>query len=1320
MEEKKKGTIWKSAFLRRFLLVFLTVFICSNMTVTAYARTLVYIQCSVDLSTWEILTSVIHDEYGLTSHSAEIRRVDKADLEAMANNSSDVSTAAGLIGGLNSYIDSYGTDDPDQKKLNGNVLGAIVSAGEENRVLSFPSEGQSESVDMEKALEVNDKLIYGLNEAFSIWCENNSVNKTTSLSDFRDKIVAFLGGVHGNTYTITDSTGTPHTYDCCVEKGYPGEYVNWGMLVFEALNNIVLEGDEAITSVNVYSSTPSQLERVLVSVFGSILDNLRSILGLWSMDDLLFNKGLHGSGYVGGVFPKNWESTVWALFLIMEVFAAMILMFGLINNILKKALSTMNTVARMHAMAQVQDLIVCAIALSLLPVILRVLLTLSKNFTDMVTTMLTSNASATPEIKDMVTRFGAGSGTLAGIIAQFLFFGVQVYFNFFYALRALTVAVLIVIAPIMVAMITVSDSRKQSTIMWAKELAANILIQPIHAFIMAVILLLPNSSHGFDNLIALYALIPFTSMIKSLFFGSSGGWMENAAMKAKSRMTGTLAGGALAAGGALVSGGISALSARAGGGSSGGSSESNSSGSSSNSSGEQDSGQEQKTPQGTAPEPSTNTGSDAGKSSKPSLSETIASSSAGKYASEKAGKLSEAAHALQEKMSSSSNPLARGAASAVPAAASFVGKGAKTAGGAVSSVAKGAAQGAATFAGGAFRAIPGAMLAGAGGTLSGAAGGNAGAITNLGNRLSQDAGRKPYTTQNNEDNPDEKQGNGKPKESAPSGGSETRRDSMGYPSAIQDPNQFAKDYVDAENEPGNYLDSNPATIIPQKDGKERTEFDEDTLKDMGVSNVRRNKENGSSSARFDFAKMSAHDSANARMMLDMARAGTPEEKAALKNMGINDLQPVMSSVNGQRQVTGMAMDFDAKKYAQATGARFGRGLSVTAPPNTPPQMMPNIASSIGKDVPASDARRAVNTALEPQPAPSLEPQQAPLPEQPPIPTSTQETPHQEQPPVMPESPVLAEGQGSTQKMDETLTRPVDQGIPSSGQMPAAGQETAASQAKTDASPQPTTQAEAPAPSPARAETGAATQTAQDQPPVQTVQAAQPVASTVSQGTPTSTSPTTVKVEQPVAKPSVERKAQSSMNAYASPGHASQPSIESSGEYASPSLEGAFNTTIPNRTVPDNTFSSKQEPAAAPAAAQTPAVSTAAPTPVSGTAPAVPQQQVQQVQTQVDVPTQPTQVSVVQEPAASVEVREIPVEGSEGAESEAAAILDEYNSEHSQPSHPQANSRNRRGSNSGSGGRQGNRANKTTRSDRPKEGGKVFPLSEAGISFDPDD
>ena len=104
----------------------------------------------------------------------------------------------------------------------------------------------------------------------------------------------------------------------------------------------------------------------------------------------------------------------------------------------------------------------------------------------------------------------------------------------------------------MVAMMVVSDSKKQATMSWLKELLAQICIQPIHAFCLSIILVLPTSTHAFDNILALYALIPFSSLIKSFFFGSAGSWTEQLADRAKSRLTGTLSGAATGAVGALT------------------------------------------------------------------------------------------------------------------------------------------------------------------------------------------------------------------------------------------------------------------------------------------------------------------------------------------------------------------------------------------------------------------------------------------------------------------------------------------------------------------------------------------------------------------------------------------------------------------------------------------------------------------------------------------------------------------------------------------------------------------------------------------------
>lgn len=565
----------KRRFFTGFCAVLMFIVMYFGFAGYAQAGTLAYIQASVDLSNWEILTAVVRENVGLTAHSPEVRRVNSSTLQSLANNSGSLNNSLSALSGLSSYVSAYDNTDTEYEgiKVNGNFIGGMLGSGEKYRVLTFPAKGgKSETRDFNKATEVNDALVYDLNQAFSLWLDAKGYSKTPNLSDFYNRMIEFLNSINisGDECTVPDVDGI---FTWRIAKGYTGvehdnnlgridedaDYVNWGMLVYEAFNNFLLEGEEAVTEQTVYSATPGQFEKTIVGFLGSLLDGLRGILGLWSVDELIFNADGRSYGYVGGIFPKGWESVVWTLFVITEVLAAMILMYGVINNILRKATSTLNTFARLRAMQQVQDIIVCAVALALLPLLLRIVISMSSDFVDMIYSIIpVDNMTGEPkEIAKLVSRYSTGGGTIGGCVAQFLYFGIQVYFNFFYMLRSLMVALLIIIAPIMVSMIMVSDAKKQMTVLWGKELLANILIQPIHAFIIATILLLPNSSHGFDNMIAIYAMIPLTAALRSMFFGGSGGLMDQAASSAKSRFTGGVSKAALLGGGAAVGFGVS-------------------------------------------------------------------------------------------------------------------------------------------------------------------------------------------------------------------------------------------------------------------------------------------------------------------------------------------------------------------------------------------------------------------------------------------------------------------------------------------------------------------------------------------------------------------------------------------------------------------------------------------------------------------------------------------------------------------------------------------------------------------------------------------
>ena len=194
----------------------------------------------------------------------------------------------------------------------------------------------------------------------------------------------------------------------------------------EAFNNFLLEGDNAVNSMNVYASAPTQMENVLVKLFASLLTGIKSALGLWKIDDLIYNTGLRGSSsYVHGVFPTSWEPVIWMFFVLTELVAILSLLYSIVNNVLKRATSTMNYMGRLHAWEQVKDIIVVALTLALLPVALQILLSLSYNLTGILESALQGET-----IVNLRNVASAGSGTLAGIVVQVLFFGIDVYYNF--------------------------------------------------------------------------------------------------------------------------------------------------------------------------------------------------------------------------------------------------------------------------------------------------------------------------------------------------------------------------------------------------------------------------------------------------------------------------------------------------------------------------------------------------------------------------------------------------------------------------------------------------------------------------------------------------------------------------------------------------------------------------------------------------------------------------------------------------------------------------------------------------------------------------
>lgn len=571
--------------IRSMLSAILAAFLCISLTTTsAYAAELHYLlQMAVNETTWTVEGAVVMDNIGLLGSALESKRYSKDELDSL-------STANGSIQGVLGGLASAG-----EREMQDAVLG--IGAAKENLVLSFPGEtgrggGDADEV---RAQMIRDALVFDLNEAIAVAYPNRAGwTMATFETKTKDLLNALQGGSAGNaTFSAMDltgealkpflldetvsasdyvkattATGETHYLLWRMQKGYAGSvqpkglhaaskadtvYITWETLLFEAIGNTLLTGDNQVSASTVTVASPNALEKAVVALFGGIVTGIRGILGLWSLDQLVFNAGNRGQGaYIHGVFPSGWEPVIWAFFALSEMLALVFLLYSIINNVLRRAASTTNLMGRMRAWEQLKDIAVVAVALAILPVFLNMLMYLSFNLTGVI-----RGATLPDTIADLRADLAASSGAIGGAIVQIMYLGIDIYYNFFYLLRSMTIAVLIIVSPVCLVASTFDSKYRMMAGSWMKELLANVLIQPIHALVFTLILLFPASSHKIDNIIMVYATIPLTTALRTMFFGGAGSLTDRVASIGKQRVMGTMAAATGGAVGAAVGGVIS-------------------------------------------------------------------------------------------------------------------------------------------------------------------------------------------------------------------------------------------------------------------------------------------------------------------------------------------------------------------------------------------------------------------------------------------------------------------------------------------------------------------------------------------------------------------------------------------------------------------------------------------------------------------------------------------------------------------------------------------------------------------------------------------
>ena len=329
------------------------------------------------------------------------------------------------------------------------------------------------------------------------------------------------------------------------EKNGDVQYIDWKMLVMQGNYNY----SQNRTFDNMENTTqPSQFEQLLTSALGGILTSIRSMLGLYSINDLMTNTGTRDRNYSMGLYPSSWSSAVILLHVICQMIAWGCIGFSILKLIYKRQLATMNVVEKVSWQESLKNLILCGFLLAAFTLVFNLFVRFNYRLVDL---FASSTTLANFDQFFTLTSSGGAVGSFGKIAVSAANLILTIYFNFFYFLRGITIAVLYGLAPLAIYALSLGGKMSGVFSNFLKELFGNIFIQTIHAILIAFFCNISASTtpRVFEMLIILYSFIPISKFVKEKLFGMSGG-LDGAAsglMKTAGSVAGGVAGGLLGA-----------------------------------------------------------------------------------------------------------------------------------------------------------------------------------------------------------------------------------------------------------------------------------------------------------------------------------------------------------------------------------------------------------------------------------------------------------------------------------------------------------------------------------------------------------------------------------------------------------------------------------------------------------------------------------------------------------------------------------------------------------------------------------------------------
>lgn len=514
-----------------------------------------FLQVLIDENTKQYQGNVVQDDQSTMSKEAK----------HIENNLGDFSNL------ISENLPSIPTEEGGYKKSELGEGIAVFSFNPEEKGEGWGGKKKNHATkdDVDRAYQIRDALVPGLNDALFILNNNQPFETTKELVQMGANLAN--GSVEGFTITYgsrafdqplttyqketlgvkkadfvtikKDGTKEEYEFIFQVPKGYSEEgsfknrvfsdeysyadakYMTWHMLLYQGNYAMFANGWTMADATEIAGA--NVVEEFFVDLLQSTLNGLRNLLGLYGLNELIYNDGIRGSSaWVHGAMPEAWHDNVVKYHIVFQAFAWSLITLAILKSLIQRNLATINPSMRVSLMEQIQNLLITGFILSAIFPIIAMFMYLNVKIVDVF-------GSLAPDFNDF-SGLNNYSNMLSGMIMQVFYFIVTLYLNFVYIMRSITLAILIAMAPIFVVTIAFGGAWKQLFGVWMRELLSNIFLQSFHAFILAFFVTTTISSRGIEGAVIAFAMIPLTEFFRSMVMGQGGGMAHQLGMGATS------------------------------------------------------------------------------------------------------------------------------------------------------------------------------------------------------------------------------------------------------------------------------------------------------------------------------------------------------------------------------------------------------------------------------------------------------------------------------------------------------------------------------------------------------------------------------------------------------------------------------------------------------------------------------------------------------------------------------------------------------------------------------------------------------------------